>query len=43
MLKNHSVPLGFASKTHVNFGVVLEGVREVSLEKRMSNDAGSAA
>ena len=23
--KNHSVPLGFASKTHVNFGVVLEG------------------
>ena len=24
-LKNPSVPLGFASKTHVNFGVVLEG------------------
>ena len=23
--KNPSVPLGFASKTHVNFGVVLEG------------------
>ena len=24
-LNNPSVPLGFASKTHVNFGVVLEG------------------
>ena len=23
--KNPSVPLGFASKTHVNFGVILEG------------------
>ena len=23
--KNHSVPLGFASKSHVSFGVVLEG------------------
>ena len=25
MLQNPSVPLGFASKTHVNFGVILEG------------------
>ena len=24
-LKNHSLPLGFASKTQLNFGVVLEG------------------
>ena len=25
MLQNPSVPRGFASKSHVNFGVVLEG------------------
>ena len=39
-LKNPSVPLGFASKTHVNFGVVLEGGPGGFLEKRRSNDAG---
>ena len=37
---NPSVAWGFASKTHVNFGVVLKGG---PLEKRRSNDAGSAA
>ena len=42
-LKNPSVPLGFAYKTHVNFGVVLEGGPGGPLEKRRSNDAGSAA
>ena len=41
--KNPSVPLGFASKTHVNFGAVLEGGPGGPLEKRRSNDAGSAA
>ena len=37
------VAWGFASKTRVNFGVVLEGVCGGPLEKRRSNDVGSAA
>ena len=42
-LTNPSVAWGFASKTHVNFGVVLEGGPGGPLEKRRSNHAGSAA
>ena len=41
--KNHSVAWRFASKTHVNFGFVLQGGPGGPLEKRRSNDAGSAA
>ena len=41
--RNPSLPWGFAVGAHVNFGVVLEGVLEGPLEKRRSNDSGSAA
>ena len=34
---------GLMAKTHVNFGVVLEGGPGGPLEKWRSNDAGSAA